>query len=571
MAAMATAFIIEHRWTDVGIGVSLSAQAPSAASGPIVSAPGPLIEDPPGTFAGETYVGPDINVVVPGAPLSTFVVTYNGFSPAAQSAFQAAVDIFASQIQSSVPIRVTANWTVLGANVLGSARATTIFRDFPGAPTPGTWYAAAVAKKLSGTDLTSGSADIVANFNSSFDWYLGTDGLAGSKFDLETVVLHELGHGLGFFGTMNGSGGTGTWGLSGFPVVYDRFAINGLSQSLLNTSLFPNPSAALGAQLVSNNIFFNGVNALNANTGVVPKLYAPGVWAQGSSYSHLDEAMYPNGSPNSLMTSALAPGEVIHNLGPIMRGMLTDTGWTVSTNRTSSDHNGDRYSDIAWRHTSGAATIWLMNGTQIIGGGSVGTVDQAWQIVGSGDYNGDSRADLLWRHTSGAATIWLMNGTQIIGGGSVGTVDQAWQIVGSGDYNGDSRADLLWRHTSGAVTIWLMNGTQIIGGGSVGTVDQAWQIVGSGDYNGDSRADLLWRHTSGAVTIWLMNGTQIIGGGSVGTVDQAWQIVGSGDYNGDSRADLLWRHTSGAVTIWLMNGPRLLGAVASARWIRPGR
>src|SRR5207344_3264175 len=122
------------------------------------------------------------------AALSTFVVTYSGFSPEAQAAFQAAVDIWASEIQSSVPIRVTANWTTLGTNVLDSAGATSIFRDFSGAPLPGTWYAAAVAKKLNGTDLTAGSADIVANFNSTFDWYLGTDGLAGSKYDLESVV-----------------------------------------------------------------------------------------------------------------------------------------------------------------------------------------------------------------------------------------------------------------------------------------------------------------------------------------------------------------------------------------------
>ena len=41
----------------------------------------------------------------------------------------------------------------------------------------------------------------------------------------------------------------------------DLSAINGSSQALVNTALFPNPSAALGSQLVGNNIFFNGTNA----------------------------------------------------------------------------------------------------------------------------------------------------------------------------------------------------------------------------------------------------------------------------------------------------------------------
>jgi sRNA-binding regulator protein Hfq len=225
----------------------------------------------------------------------------------------------------------------------------------------------------------------------------------------------------------------------------------------------------------------------------------------------------------------------------------------------SGDYNGDGRADLLWRHSAGAVTIWFMSGNQVIGGSQIATVDPAWQIVGSGDYNGDGRADLLWRHGAGAVTIWLMNGTQVIGGGGVATVDPAWQIVGSRDYNGDGRADSLWRHIAGAVTIWLMNGTQIVGGGQFATVDPAWQIVGSGDYNGDGRADLLWRHSAGAVTIWLMNGTQVIGGGGVATVDLAWQIVGSGDYNGDGRADLLWRHSAGDVTIWLMNGTQVIG------------
>jgi hypothetical protein len=38
------------------------------------------------------------------AAKATFIVTYNGFSPAAQKSFQAAVDIWANLISSPVPI-----------------------------------------------------------------------------------------------------------------------------------------------------------------------------------------------------------------------------------------------------------------------------------------------------------------------------------------------------------------------------------------------------------------------------------------------------------------------------------
>ena len=99
---------------------------------------------------------------------------YNGFLPQAQAAFQAAVDVWASQFQSPVPIRVTANWTVLGPNVLGSAGPITAHRDFPGAAVAGTWFPAAIANKMFGADLTPADGDIVASFNSNFSWYYGT-------------------------------------------------------------------------------------------------------------------------------------------------------------------------------------------------------------------------------------------------------------------------------------------------------------------------------------------------------------------------------------------------------------
>ena len=60
-----------------------------------------------------------------------------------------------------------------------------------------------------------------------------------------------------------------------------------------------------------------------------PKLYAPAAWQAGSSYSHLDEATYPAGNANSLMTPAIGANEVIHSPGPITLGIFSDSGWTI--------------------------------------------------------------------------------------------------------------------------------------------------------------------------------------------------------------------------------------------------
>lgn len=320
-----------------------------------------------------TYIGPPQEFLEGRPRTANFVVTYNGFTPQAQTAFQFAVDIWSTILTSSVPIRVTANWTPLSPGVLGSAGASTIFRDFPNAPQAQTWYAVALAEKLAGNTLNHpDSADINANFSSTLpNWYLGTDGNAPpGTFDFVSVVLHELCHGLGFFGSMTVSGGLGSWGFgTGFPVIYDRFTENGAGQQLIDTNIFPNNSAALAAQLTGNNLFFDGPEARMANGGNPPRIYAPNPWEQGSSYSHLDEATFPPGNPNSLMTPQIGQAEVIHNPGAITLGLYDDIGWTTTPPPPSS---------IKWEETFASPT--LPPGWQIVDNDGSGS---AWAYVTS--------------------------------------------------------------------------------------------------------------------------------------------------------------------------------------------
>jgi hypothetical protein len=272
-----------------------------------------------------------------GVQAAVFNVTYNGFSNEAKQAFQRAVDIWSGIVASPVPIKVIANWTPLAPGVLGSAGPKTFYRNFPNAPQANTFYPIPLANKLAGQDLNGSAEEIIANFNSSYSaWYLGTDGnTPANDYDLVTVVLHELGHGLGFFASMDGEAGTGEWGYgNGSPFIFDRFLVNGASQHLIDTSLFPNPSAALGAQLVSNDVFFDGTNAVAGAGGTKPKLYAPNPWNGGSSISHLDTSTY-GGTPNALMRHALANGTSIHDPGPITLGIFQDIGWTITTSDTS--------------------------------------------------------------------------------------------------------------------------------------------------------------------------------------------------------------------------------------------
>ncbi len=277
---------------------------------------------------------------------ATFIVNYNGFSSQARTAFQYAVDIWASILTSNVPIRVEANWVALDPNVLGSASAATFYRDYTNTPRSNTWYSVSMAEKLAGIELNPvDSSDIKANFNSSFsNWYFGTDGnCPPGQYDFVSVVLHELCHGLGFQGSMDVNSGSGSWGFStGFPFVYDHFTEDGSGQRLINTSIYANPSSALGNVLVSNNIFFNGNVSCSVNGYNPIKLFSPPQWEPTSSYSHLNESTFPAGNINSLMTPSLGAAEAIHHPGNITLGIFEDMGWTTNlVTNTTMVHPGD--------------------------------------------------------------------------------------------------------------------------------------------------------------------------------------------------------------------------------------
>ena len=143
-------------------------------------------------------------------------------------------------------------------------------------------------------------------------------------------MLHELIHGIGFTGgranydtvTLEGS-----IRHKGFYTIYDFFVVNGSGKSVAS---FADPSIALGSQMISDNLFWNGASGKAAYGGNRPKLYAPRQWKR-ASYSHLDETTYSHGDINALMTPGGNMGESIHDIGPIVRGMLEDIGWTMSS------------------------------------------------------------------------------------------------------------------------------------------------------------------------------------------------------------------------------------------------
>ncbi len=221
----------------------------------------------------------DANTSIPPPPMQTrpphgrqfrvvdpqFMVTYHGFTDEAREAFQYAVDVWASLIRSPVPIRIDATFEDRGGREDGSINL--------GGARPGDWYsfsgdrlwiAFALADKIAGRDLGGGKEDIIVRFNSNEEvgWYFGTDtNTPSGKYDFVSVVLHEIGHGLGITSTSRMIE-AGFFSIEGalrsgpsharFPEAYDAYVVDGAGTEITD---FQDPSTALREQFTGNSLY----------------------------------------------------------------------------------------------------------------------------------------------------------------------------------------------------------------------------------------------------------------------------------------------------------------------------
>jgi len=304
------------------------AQALSKATGDEI--PAPFVH----LYAGPRQPGPsrmtNANLAAtPGpsgkkvATLSTIKVTYVGVPIQQQSAVQAAIDMWSQNWSSSVPINVTANYVNSGSTgILASATPVNFFHNFSKAPDPTLWYSSAMANALAKKDLDPANPEITININSTMasSFYLGTDGDCPiNQYDLESIIVHEIAHGLGFLSNDTYDPFFG-YGTIDQPTPYDAYA-----QTLDGGRLMdlPSPSLALGRAL-RNTLMWSGKNGTAANGEVKPLLYTPNPYQPGSSVSHLDQDTFTTKGADALMTPTWPAGGVFHQPGPLVLAMLND-------------------------------------------------------------------------------------------------------------------------------------------------------------------------------------------------------------------------------------------------------
>jgi hypothetical protein len=531
--------------------------------------------------------------------------------------FRAAAEYWGGILKSPVPIRVDAamdpQFCTATSAVLGSAGPNTVHRDFTGAPVASTWYVQAVANSRAGADLDAANNDVRATFNSDIDnptclgatswWYgIGAPAPAGTV-DFYTVVLHEIGHGIGVLNLVSlGSGAK----FLGFDDAYMRW----LWDWTPNAG-WPGMSNAqrIASAVNSGQVIFWGPRATAASRGLqsvgnnagYPRVFAPNPVQGGSSISHFDTVL----TPNELMEPSITapPGPYAY----VTSGLLEDVGWRLLANGVF-DFGGIgtwtwNFTD-GWFQPTGAdpsqlepwngnfvgiypSGTWLWNGTV-----------QAWAQLTPAVTNNVKACgnNLLW--ASPAYGTWRWNPStgwdQL-----TGAVPDSLECLGG---------DAVWEGSSGT---WLYNFNTSGGPGTGG-----WSLITGADPVGvlPCGSRLVWWRTAGGGDTWTWSAaagwTLLTGVGPESTAcyrgQLAWEgAAGPGTwlYNFTSASwsqitaanpqqilpwgpNLVWENTAAGTWIWdgagwsqitgadatniEVLGPDLLWSFPSGTWVWSG-
>jgi hypothetical protein len=225
--------------------------------------------------------GVGFNDPTPAAPVGGNTGTTLGEQR--MNVFLFAANIWTAVLDPKVDVYVWARFVPLAPNVLGSAGPISVSRDFEGAEYPATWYHEALANHLRGVDevphdptfapnaqdVANPSDEISARFSTNFAFYLGLDNNEESvpnTNDLLAVVLHEMGHGLGFSNLVNELDGTR---FLGFGDLYSEYTLDVVANESWNQMTDAERAAsALNIRKVS----WTGLNVKKD----VPKVLKPG-------------------------------------------------------------------------------------------------------------------------------------------------------------------------------------------------------------------------------------------------------------------------------------------------------
>ncbi|MEE2937584.1 MAG: GEVED domain-containing protein [Planctomycetota bacterium] len=274
-----------------------------------------------------------------------------GFNdPTRGDGFRSALESAASRLGDQMQHEATIEMDVYSFEFTGSEVAHAASESQPSL-LEGGFLANVISNKIiNGIDSNGTAADGVLEiffFDENDEFVYATDpanGVTGNQLDLQSIVIHELVHAIGFTSNTNGNGSDdagagltspGTWTL------YDRFLsdrdgnrlidADPLSETAFRMDMSATgwPTASIGGPGPTGGLFFDGPLATGVYGGPVP-LYSPSIYAPSSTASHLDSEGVPGPSVFSplthLMSHATVVGAIPQELTLLEKAILSDTG-----------------------------------------------------------------------------------------------------------------------------------------------------------------------------------------------------------------------------------------------------
>lgn len=301
------------------------------------SAPAPHLHCPEGL---EPYVSrePAKNLRITAKSTALFVPNYKGVPDSVKTVVEKAIAVWDKILISRIPIHMDVIWEPLETFTLASAGADRVYKNFRNAPFREIWYPSALAEAIQGENITGSGPDIVLRINSEAKWNTAKPP-SFSTFDMRTVVLHEIAHGLGFMSSFSDDNATYVrWGINNIPMIFDKFMRDEAGNEITNPRFYTNDSKKLLEAVSEKEVNFRLDSGYYAATGL--RLHTENPFSSGASLSHFSPGQGLL-EDDRLMLPSIRAGFSSSMPGPGTLAVLYQLGWSLNMYEFDREYTAD--------------------------------------------------------------------------------------------------------------------------------------------------------------------------------------------------------------------------------------